>query len=189
MARRDLAAVLVTIFGMSLSAQGQRAPQHSEVSFTVSGTSTVRSWSCSARGTIKVAPGKAAQPALGFPSGVQAVTVTVPLSAFECENPETTEHLRDALKAKAHPEITYQLEQYALAGSDVAKATGRIRITAVSKPIAFDVKLTSSSDGVRGVGETSIDMTEFGIAPPSLWGNLLRVGKVVRVKFDALLRP
>ena len=32
-------------------------------------------------------------------------------------------------------------------------------------------------------------MTEFAVTPPTLWLGMLKVGKVVRVRFDAVLQP
>ena len=54
--------------------------------------------------------------------------------------------------------------------------------------VEFDVRLVESPDGVRTEGETQIDLTDFSVAPPKLWRGLLKVGKVVRVQFDAVLR-
>ena len=97
------------------------------------------------------------------------------------------EHLRTALKEKLHPDIVYQLVQYTLTGNDAARTTGKITISGVTKPISFDVKLVPSPQGLRGVGETSIDMTQFAVTPPVIFEGLLKVGKEVRIKFDAVL--
>ncbi|MEK6631321.1 MAG: YceI family protein, partial [Acidobacteriota bacterium] len=69
------------------------------------------------------------------------------------------------------------------------KTTGRLTITGVTKPVRFDVKLIPSPQGVRTVGETSVDMTQFKVTPPDLWNGLLRVGKDVRIRFEAVLPP
>ena len=57
----------------------------------------------------------------------------------------------------------------------------------MTKPITLEIQLVESPEGVRGIGETEIDMTEFGVTPPSLWGGLMNVGELVQIKFDALL--
>ena len=75
-----------------------------------------------------------------------------------------------------------------LTGNDTATATGTITIAGVTQPVEFDVRLVESPDGVRTEGETQIDLTDFSVAPPKLWRGLLKVGKVVRVQFDAVLR-
>jgi len=157
--------------------------------FTISGTSTVRAWSCPAQGALKITPGKSSPPVPGFPTGVQSATITVPVKAIECEEEQMREHLREALKEKTFPQIVYQLVQYTMTGPDAAKATGKMTITGVTKPIDFDIKLVPSAQGVRTVGETSIDLTQFNVAPPVIWQGLLKVGKDVRIRFDAVLAP
>ena len=75
-----------------------------------------------------------------------------------------------------------------LTGNDTATATGTLTIAGVTQPIEFDVRLVESPDGVRTEGETQIELTDFSVTPPELWRGLLKVGKVVRVQFDAVLR-
>lgn len=187
--RVRMVSALVLVCSAGFFGQVQPAAQELAPRVIISGTSTVRAWSCPGQGLIKIMPGKSSQPVPGFSSGVQTVTVTIPIKALECEDETMREHLREALKEKAYPEIVYQLTQYSLAGNDSAKTTGKMTIAGVTKPISFDVKLVPSSQGVRATGETSIDMTQFAIPPPSLWQGLLKVGKDVRVRFDAVLQP
>ncbi len=184
--RRTIAALTaLCCAGACARAQAQdSAPR-----FTISGTSTVRAWSCPAQGVLKITPGKSSPPVPGYPTGVQSATITVPVKAIECEEEQMREHLRDALKEKTYPQIVYQLLQYTMSGPDAARATGKMTINGVTKPIDFDVKLVSSAQGVRTVGETSIDMTQFNVAPPVIWQGLLKVGKDVRIRFDAVLPP
>ena len=187
LARVGTIASLAAVFcaGACVRAQAQdSAPR-----FTISGTSTVRAWSCPAQGVLKVTPGKSSPPVPGFPNGVQSATITVPVKAIECEEEQMREHLREALKEKTYPQIVYQLVQYTMTGPGAARATGKMTITGVTKPIDFDVKLVASPQGVRTVGETSIDMTQFNVAPPVIWQGLLKVGKDVRIRFDAVLPP
>ena len=187
--RARIISLFVVVLWVGLSMQSGAAAQDAGPHFTISGTSTVRSWSCPAQGVLKVTPGSSSQPVSGFPDGVQTLTVTVPVKAIECPEEGMIEHLREALNEPAHPEIVYQLENYTLTGDDTATAKGTITITGVTKPIEFDVKLVPSPQGIRGEGEATIDMTDFGVAPPNVWLGMLRVGKQVRVQFDALLLP
>ena len=165
------------------------AAQGSAPSFIISGTSTVRSWSCPAEGLMEVTPGGSAAPVPGFANGLQSVKITVPVRAIECPEEDMIDHLREAMDADEYPEIVYQLEEYTLTGDDTAEASGTITIHGVTKPVAFEVSLEPSPQGVRSVGETNLDMTEFSVTPPNLWLGMLRVGKMVRVRFDAVLQP
>ncbi len=188
-ARARMIPSCVMVCGAGVLMQAQVAAQDSAPQFTLSGTSTVRAWSCPAQGIMTVTPGRASEPVPGFPTGVQTVAITVPVRAIECEEEDMREHLREALDEPAHPEIVYQLEQYTLTGNNTAQTSGTITISGVTRPIAFDVQLTPSAQGVRSVGDTTINMTDFNITPPSLWLGMLNVGELVRVRFEAVLPP
>lgn len=189
-ARLRTLSLCVAVMCTPFRAQAQPAAQDSAPHFTVSGTSTVRNWSCPADGGVaKVTPGKSAPAVPGFSGGLQSLTLTVPVKAIACEEEKMVEHLRTALKEKLNPDIVYQLVQYTLTGPDSAATTGKITIAGVTRPVAFPVKLVSSPQGLRVSGETSIDLTQFAIAPPVIFEGLLKVGKDIRVRFDAVLPP
>jgi polyisoprenoid-binding protein YceI len=135
---------------------------------------------------MSVMSGGGSAPAPGFPDGLQSISLTVKVADIECPEEQMKEHLREAMEASAHPEIVYELQQYTITGS-TAEASGTISIHGVTKPITLEIQLVESPEGVRGIGETEIDMTEFGVTPPSLWGGLMNVGELVTIKFDALL--
>ena len=170
----------------ALGAQGAAAP---ESTFVISGTSTVRAWSCPARGTVRTMGGASSQPVHGFPHGVERLEVRVPVKAIACEEPLMVEHLRQTLNEKTHPEIVYELTGYTMMGADTAQAAGMLTITGVTRSIDLTVRLSTSPNGLRAAGETTIDLTQFSITPPVIFEGLLKVGKEVRVRFDALLSP
>ncbi len=182
---RLIAVVSTVLVAASLSSTPSQA-QSARAQFDVSGTSTVRGWSCPVEGAMETTPGQSSDPLPGLPSGLQSVKVTVQVDDFECPEDEMNEHLREAMEASAHPELSFELEQYTMAG-ETAEASGTITIHGETKAITFQIELVESSDGVRGVGKTEIDMTEFGITPPSVWLGLLNVGSVVTIDFDAPL--
>lgn len=163
--------------------------QQSNVDFTVSGTSTVRGWSCSAKGVMTFTPGTgSAQAAPGFASGVRTATVTVPLKGFTCPNEEMTQHLLEAMKADKFGEIVYRLEKYEVTAGQV-QATGTMTITGVSQPVSFPISLKTSDQGVQVDGNTRLDMTKFGVDPPVVMLGLLKVGPQIRIEFKGLVTP
>ncbi len=173
--------VAASTVGSTLT-QGQDA----RAKFEISGTSTVRGWTCLVDGVMDGTPGQSADPLPGFPSGLHSVTVTVQVQEFECPEEEMNEHLQDAMEVSEHPEIVFELQQYSMVG-DTAEASGPITIHGVTKPFTLEIELVESSDGVRGVGQAEINMTEFGVTPPSVFLGLLNVGEVVKIEFDAPL--
>ena len=69
----------------------------------------------------------------------------------------------------------------------MAEATGPMTILGTTNPITFDIQLVQSADGMRGVGEAELDMTDYGVTPPSVWLGMLNVGEIVTIKFETPL--
>ena len=181
---RFLAAVAV---GFALFTGSPAGAQSSSVEFTVSGTSTIRGWTCTVSGTAEVTPGSSS-PAPGFADGVQSAALTVPVAEFECPDETMTEHLLEAMKPAEFPEITFQLEGYETTGGG-ARASGALTIHAVTSPVSFPVSLSPSGAGVEIAGEVSLDMTAYGVEPPVVMLGLLRVRPQVRIQFEGLVVP
>jgi polyisoprenoid-binding protein YceI len=164
------------------------AAQPPNVDFSVSGTSTVRSWTCTVKGVLKVTPGTGAPSLPGMASGVQAATLTVPVKAFKCPNDEMTQHLMEAMKPEQHAEITYRLERYAVTGGQ-AEATGSITINGVTAPLNLPLTVEASGGGLQVAGNTRIDMTKFRVDPPVVMMGLLKVGPQIRIEFKGVVAP
>lgn len=164
------------------------AAQQQNVDFNVSGTSTIRGWTCSVRGVVTVTPGTgSAQPAApGFANGVESATVTVPVKDFKCPNDEMTQHLLEAMKADKFSEIVYRLERYEVR-SGQAHATGTLTITGVSQPVSLPVALKASDQGIQFEGNTRLDMTKFGVDPPVVMLGMLKVGPQIRIELKGLI--
>ena len=177
-----LAAAIV--FGTALDA----AARQSTIDFNVSGTSTVRGWTCTATGVVSVTPGKTSPAVPGFAAGVQSATVTVPLKAFKCPNDEMTQHLNAAMKSDKFQEIVFRLDKYEVAGGQT-QATGTMMILGVSQEVSFPVTLKAAGKGVEIQGNTRLDMTKFGVEPPVVMLGLLKVGPQIRIEFKGLVTP
>ena len=182
-----LRCVTAVSVGLALLAGSPAAAQQSAVEFTVSGTSTVRGWTCSVVGTAEVTPGSSTQ-APGFAAGVQSATLTVPVADFECPDEEMTEHLFEAMQPAEFAEITFQLERYD-ASPQGADASGALTIQDVTKAVSFPISLTASGAGVEIAGELQLDMTEYGVEPPVVMLGLLRVRPHIRIEFEGLVAP
>ena len=166
---------------------GSEAAAQSTVEFTVSGTSTVRGWTCSVNGAAEVTPGSSA-PAPGFDAGVQSATLTVQVADFECPDETMTEHLQEAMKPEEFGQITFELESYEASGAG-AQASGSLTIQDVTTPVTFPISLTPSGAGIEIAGEVGLDMTAYGVEPPVVMLGLLRVRPEIRIEFSGLVVP
>ena len=174
--------------GLFLLTGDPAAAQQPNVDFAVSGTSTVRSWTCNVKGVLKLSPGSGAPALPGLTGGVQTATLTVPVKEFKCPNDEMTQHLMDAMKPEQHAEITYRLERYVVAGGR-ADATGALTINGVTEPITLPLTFTPAAGGLQIAGTTRLDMTKFRVDPPVVMMGLMKVGPQIRIEFKGVVAP
>jgi polyisoprenoid-binding protein YceI len=178
-------AAAVTV-GLGLL-QAAAAHAQSPIDFTVSGSSTVRGWTCTVAGTAQLTTGSSTA-VRGFDGGVQAATLTVPVNAFQCPDDEMREHLLEAMRADEFPEITFRLESYE-ASPQGAVAAGTLTILDATHPVSFPLSLTPSGAGVQIGGELPLDMTTYGVEPPVVMLGLLRVRPQIRIEFSGVVSP
>ena len=168
--------------GLAAALPASAAAQAPTIDFNVSGSSTVRNWTCSAQGTVAITPATAGTAVPGFATGVQAATVTVPVKAFRCPNEEMTQHLNEAMKSDKFPEIVYKLEKYTVAGTR-AEASGTMTITGNSQPVSVPLTFTKGDQGVVVEGNTRLELPAYGIEPPTVFLGMLKVGPQIRIAF------
>ena len=160
----------------------------------ISGTSTVRSFECSAStfdANVESVPG-AATAVLAGEKAVSAVEIRVNTERLDCKNGTMNEHMLKALKAKTNPTIVFKLASY-----DLAKQAEAVRVTlngtlsmgGVEKPISLTANATEGTSGMlHVVGTHELRMSEWGLKPPTLMLGTMKVDERVKVGFDLLLK-
>ena len=161
----------------------------------VTGTSTVRSFECTAATVetkVDAADGTTVSAIVGGAKGVRTAELTVPAKGLDCRNGTMNEHMLKALKAKDHPTIGFRVSTY-----DVSKggtgatgtATGELTLGGVQKPITVTAVVTEDAAGeLHIVGSYPLRMTEYGLKPPSLMMGTMKVNEKVTVNFDLRLK-
>lgn len=147
------------------------------------GTSTVRSFKCSA---TKLDMNVLAEPEESPATMVKTASLTVPVAQLDCGNKTMNEHMRKALKAEANPQISWKLTSYQVDGSNVV-ITGKLTIAGKENPIELRGTGTAENGTIRFKGSKQFKMTEYGVKPPSLMLGTMKVGDAVTVSFDLAL--
>jgi polyisoprenoid-binding protein YceI len=177
-----LGAVAVATAGAQLAiARSYTLARESRIWFE--GTSTVRSFKCSAPKVDAVIAGEAN----AAPSElVQAASLSIPVAQLDCGNGTMNEHMRKALKANENPQIAWKMTSYSVEGANVA-IDGRLTIA--GKENAVEIRGTGSTENgaLKFKGSKQIRMTEYGVKPPSLMLGTMKVGDAITVSFDLLL--
>lgn len=147
------------------------------------GTSTVRSFKCTAPKVAAVVDGDASAAPGEL---IQSASLTISVAQLECNNGTMNEHMRKALKASTNPDITWKMTSYAVQGSNVALSG---RLTIAGKENAIEIRGTGTTENgvLRFKGSKPLKMTDYGVKPPSLMLGTMKVGDPVTVSFDLLL--
>ena len=147
------------------------------------GTSTVRSFKCSA---TKLDMSVVAETDETPAKMVSTASLTVPVAQLDCGNKTMNEHMRKALKAEANPQIKWTMTSYEVQGANVVISG---KLTIAGKENAIELRGTGSLDNgtIRFKGSKQFKMTEYGVKPPSLMLGTMKVGDPVTVSFDLVL--
>ena len=156
------------------------------------GTSTLRSWTCSAdkiESKIDAESG-VANAVLDGRKVAGTLEVEFPVEKLECKNGTMNEHMRKALVATTYPKITFNLSGYDLTKGTPPGATvqGSLTMNGQSHLIAVPVQFVRADGALRVTGKVPVKMTEWGVKPPKLMMGTIKVGEVVTVQFDLLLQ-
>jgi polyisoprenoid-binding protein YceI len=161
----------------------------------VAGTSTVRSYECTAKGVnarVATLGDAAASAVLNGEKAVTSVVVTVATQRLDCGDGTMNDHMLKALKATQHPEITFRLGTYELIGSGDAtrvRLNGTLSLGGESRPVAIEAAAKADgAAGLRVTGRHELKMSEYGLRAPTLMLGTLRVHDGVVVNFDLYLR-
>ena len=127
------------------------------------------------------------------------VHVEIPVTSLMSGKRGMDDTMREALKAGAHPLITYRLESAQLTGRQAAQAedasgsrmidtTGVLMVAGVERTMDIPMRVRRLSDHRLEIsGKTSLRMTEFGIDPPKVMLGTIRTGDTVHVHWTWVL--
>lgn len=98
-----------------------------------------------------------------------------------------------ALKADAHPNITYKLTSATVTstakGKYTIKAEGNLNISGVTKAVSMTVNGVTNSDGsIQITGKRKMKMSEFKIPPPSYMLGAMKVYDDLEITFNLKLK-
>jgi hypothetical protein len=191
-----LMAATATAGAQSASAIRLRLDPGSEV--TIEGTSSLHPFHCKTdkiMAYVDVDPGytkdltKVARP-------IVSVKVNIVVRTLTCGNGQMDKNMYGTLKADENPLIKYTLTGYdildgsASPAAFAAKTSGTLMISGKERAIDMKINAERLSNGKAiATGEQAIQMTDFGIEPPSFMFGRLKVGNDIKVKFNLKAGP
>ena len=118
------------------------------------------------------------------------VTITVPLANIDTGIPLRNQHTKDALEVSKCPNAILQVARSALkfpaAGSaSSGDAAGQLTIHCQTKPVTFHYSAKVAGAVYTITGTTSINMTDYGVNPPSYLGVTVKPAVGINTSFQA----
>ena len=194
---------LLMLAAMPLAAQ-DRVILLPESEVQIDGTSTVDDFTCRAatvRGSGALAGGERTlvkKAALADDTDTDAdVRIRVPVATFDCGRRRMNTDLYRALQADAHPFIEYELasaelidEPRTAAGPYRLRAAGRLTIAGTTRAVEVVLEGERLPDGrVQARGQLPLQMSAFGIEPPTALLGLVRAHDDITVRFRLVAAP
>jgi polyisoprenoid-binding protein YceI len=114
---------------------------------------------------------------------VRSIRVTVLVKGIDSEHDLMDTKTYEAFESAKYPEITFSATDIRL-NSGTAVMTGTLSMHGKSQPATLKATYKVADGALQLSGSHSIDMTAFGMTPPTAVMGTIKVGKTVSVKYD-----
>ncbi|HKO15326.1 MAG TPA: YceI family protein [Gemmatimonadaceae bacterium] len=166
----------------------------------IEGHSNLRDWSCEATAldaSVDIDALSAAdlESLATAPLQLRRVQVSVPVSGLTCGHGQMDRIMYRALKADSLPaardiEGVFDVVPSEADGDYALRTVGTLRVAGRAKRVHLDVSLERREDGtMRAQGVLPIEMTDYGVTPPTALFGVIRTANQIVVKFDLLVDP
>lgn len=120
------------------------------------------------------------------------LVVRIPDASLKSGESGLDKNMRAAMKAGEFPEVSFRLDRYELGkpatdGATSIHAAGELTIAGRTRAVTIDATLAFSMEGIRLVGSYPLNMSDYGIKPPTLMLGAIKVRDAVVIRFNLLL--
>ena len=177
-------AILLIVFNQAIGQVFQLNSENS--SFAVIGSSTMHEWTMHTKQFDASANIEFNEKEL---ITISSITLTVPVNSLKSGKSLMDRKTYEALNEENYPSIKYELSnirriQPMPDGSYAVLADGQLTIAGKTKSILHEISAIVSGEEVMFSGEYSLDMTDYGVEPPTAMLGAIKTGNIVTVKFD-----
>jgi len=152
----------------------------------VTGTSTIHDWDMvstagqSGKATMKLDNGKITE--------LKTLQLTMPVSTLKSGRSGMDKNAYEALNAKAHPNVQFQLTEVLSITDNTIKAKGKLTVAGTTKNVPMDVNYKVTGNTVQFTGNQDIKFTQFNISPPTAVFGTIKTGDDLTLSFNATFK-
>ena len=122
--------------------------------------------------------------------GLKHFKFTVPVTGLKSKESSLDKNMYKALKADQYPDITFTLSHYDVTVSTGTapawhlKALGMLQIAGKEQPITLEAGISEEASVLRVQGEYRLQMTSYGIKPPTMMMGAIKVKDNITIQFN-----
>lgn len=128
---------------------------------------------------------------------ILSIKVDIQVDSIECGKRKMNQDLQKALQVEKYPQISFLYQSAELLSEPdnpddgfQLEVQGLLTIAGTTKEIKFTTEAYYINSGsVRARGGTTINMTDFGVEPPTALMGLIRANEELTVNFDLIAKP
>ena len=120
---------------------------------------------------------------------VTSLGFSVRVGALSSGETGLDENLRKALKADAHPLITFNMQSFDVKDASNFILHGKLEVAGVARDIALPVGVANRDGALHFTGKVPLRMTDFEVQPPVLMLGTLKTADAVDVGYDLTFAP
>lgn len=189
-------AILIISMGYPAQSYAQTYTISESSTMTILGTANVRDWDAevtSISGEVTLRPVDELDWSQAEASWFEQVEISIPVSEIDSDSRRMNRSMHEYLREDDYPEITYSLsEAHQFVISDnpgyQLKLSGIVQAAGESLEIEHDVEIQElENGGFRVSGSQDLNMTDFGIDPPTAVLGTVRARDEMTIEFELIL--
>lgn len=154
-------------------------------SVVVEGTSTALDWTAQV-GTVQGSVEWSSDPIQSANATIEAAALTLPVESMQGREEAMDKKIYHAFDSETHPDIVFTMTDLeaptAYRGEFALTVAGTLKMAGQTRDIRVPLTGQVTGSGVDFSGSVDLNMTEWGIEPPTAFFGTLEVGEVVTVK-------
>lgn len=164
----------------------------------IEGSSNVNQFECRAEeyageATLPEADNDTSAP-ISTTNELLSIKIDIQVDSIECGKRKMNQDLQKALKADQFPEITFLFQEASILKEPQnieegfqLEVQGLLTVAGTTKEISFTTEAYyTGKNKVRALGGTTINMTDYGVQPPTALMGLIRANEELTVNFDLI---
>lgn len=123
---------------------------------------------------------------------VNSLSFSLPVKSLESGKSKLDNNAYEALKADQHPQITFTMNDARVSatgnGRYQVNGSGTLTIGGVSREVNLEADCRQNGEGLSCSGSRQLNMTDFGIEPPSFMFGAMQTGELVDINYRLQLK-